>query len=235
MFSIKKLSDEELEEYLQNFEETKELNGKKIFVQDIESVKKKLEGYLHQINAIVNCINNEEYEVAYSKCHEIALKLSKESTYLNKLPFIYGEKNGMGKLKKEIVEKKDVKFIYEKESLRILLPELLPHKPQYDVSSGEIRYYYNIDVFRSSYYEVFAKEFMTGKYNMMEKKVLIIYKHHYKNLYNAPDPDNLDTKPMTDIITTFLLVDDSFPYCSQYHTAVEDNYEYTEIIIRRDF
>ena len=103
MFSIKKLSDEELEEYLQNFEETKELNGKKIFVQDIESVKKKLEGYLHQINAIVNCINNEEYEVAYSKCHEIALKLSKESTYLNKLPFIYGEKNGMGKLKKEIV------------------------------------------------------------------------------------------------------------------------------------
>ena len=61
--------------------------------------------------------------------------------------------------------------------------------------------------------------------------MVICFINHYKNIKTAPDPDNIDTKVISDIISLFLLVDDSFPYRSQFIMAVEDDKDYTEIVI----
>ena len=123
-------------------------------------------------------------------------------------------------------------MIFEREDnkLRIILPELLPHRPQLDMNTKTIKYYYDIDKWRAAYYEAFQKEFMNGKYKLFDEKVVIVFLHHVTP-GNKPDIDNLDTKVIIDIITLFLLYDDEHNYLCHYMDMIEDKMNYTEILI----
>jgi len=226
------LTDDEVMQYADShIGIQKEINWKNTYKEEINNIKKRIEKVVHNITIAEECVINNDYENSYKNLHNNAVKLSRIATMLNKLPITFGEKDGIEKVKRDYIEKKDVIFERKGNILVIKLPELLPHKQQFDVSTGQMRYYYDIDTFRASYYEVFDREFQKGRYKLLGTKVIIWYKHHFSNINNAPDPDNIDTKVMTDIITTYILRDDSFIYCNQLHTGIEDKRDYTEIII----
>lgn len=118
------------------------------------------------------------------------------------------------------------------DSLVIELPELLPHRPQYDVSSKKMRYLYNFAAWKASYDRSFSKYFSERQFGMFDERVCLIFFHHYdRKKRNHPDLDNLEIKGIIDIIATYVLHDDSYEELSYYVKGVEDDRDFSEIIV----
>lgn len=205
-------------------------NRKKMLVDNLTWIEEKMGKLLKEVSKLRVLIEKNQIEEMYDKCAYIAKGLSNVSTTVGILPAEYGIKDKKEYINRVVVNKKNVAFIRNDNVLRIKLPELLPHRPQYDSSSKSMRYMYDLDQWRAGYHSAFAEEFMHGKYRMFGEKVCIIFLHHVNPDFNT-DVDNLEYKTITDIITLFLLVDDSHRYVSQFMDMVEDGGNYTEIII----
>lgn len=229
MFGFEEVSLEELEKLLyQNTENSK--SKKELLIESIAQIGEKMGKCQTEIIDLANLVKKNQMEEMYARCSALTKKISNIATSLGILPAEYGIKDKKMYINKVVVEKKEVEFIRGTSDLHIILPELLPHRPQYDVTSGKMRYVYDIDKWRAGYYNAFSEEFMYGKYKIFGEKVCMLFINHVER-GNETDVDNLEYKIITDIITLFLLVDDSHRYLSHYMDMIEDERNYTEIII----
>ncbi len=166
----------------------------------------------------------------YENCPVLAKKLAGMATEISMIPAEYGIKDKNGYISRMAVAPKNIQVTQTKEELHIILPELLPHRPQFDSTTGRMRYLYDVDKWRSEYYNAFSAEFLYGKYRIMDVKACMIFLNHVKGA-DSSDVDNFEYKVITDLITLFVLVDDSHRCLSQYMDVVEDEENYTEIIV----
>lgn len=116
--------------------------------------------------------------------------------------------------------------------LWIILDELLPHRIYKDGSTGKTQYYYDISAWKRDHQAAFAKEFQNGKFRILNEKAVIIFKFHNNGGgIKTIDADNIDLKPTIDLITLYTLRDDSYEYMSYYVDVVEDERDFTEVIV----
>lgn len=232
MIDFKELTDEEFNRYAEQLCPSD--NGNSLYNELKEDVEKKVTqiGSLsNQTDKLLECINKKDIEEIYKLCVKISKKLSRISKDFGMIPANYGIKNRNEYLRANVIEEKNVVFSYKNNVLHIKLPELLPHRPQFDTSTREMRYYYDIDAWRAGYLAAFQKEFINGKYRVYDNKVVLYFLHHVDRTKNVPDIDNLEIKVITDIITLFLLTDDDHKHVCHFMDMVEDDSSYTEIMI----
>lgn len=228
---FEKLSEQEFNEYVKQFDNTgRNIEIGNALLEELNRVEEEVTKCASQVVKIRKMFLQKEISAAYDLCIRLSRKMSKLSTRIAMIPANYGIKEKNDYIANMVVPKKDVQFQYNDGVVVIQLPELLPHKPQLDVSTGKIRYYYDMDVWRASYYQAFLREFEFGKYKMPSGKVQISFLHHVTGK-NPPDIDNLEIKVIVDIITNFLLVDDSYKYVCYFMDMIEDDSEFTEIYI----
>ncbi len=242
MVDIYELDEEQLREYAssqsQEAEKSYALNDAIEKFEYIESLYQKKRGKFSKIQAL---LREKALDDVYDKCYDLAASIDRLSTRIKTFPFEIGEKSSNKKIRLEKLtdERKKLIFSREEEYLKIKLPEMLPHKQQFDSQSKKIKYYYDIDSWKATYYNQFLIEFENGKYRIFSEKVSICYIMHISPSMRrgVADTDNYDTKVMTDIITTFLLPDDNFLCCNYMVDVIIDenciDIEdcYTDIII----
>lgn len=229
---FKELSDEEFERYVEEF--CPESKSNDLYIELRKEIEKKVVQFgslFTQFKKIEDEIDKKEIDNIYNNCVKVSKGLSKLSKEIGMIPANYGIKNRNEYLRKNVIEEKNVEFIRENDILHIKLPELLPHRPQYDTSTREMRYYYDIDTWRAEYLTAFQREFINGKFRVYDDKVVLCFLHHVDSKKKVPDIDNLEIKVITDIITLFLLTDDDHKHVCHFMDMVEDEKSYTEIII----
>ena len=135
----------------------------------------------------------------------------------------------------DFFENKNSRNVYIKEEnneVIILLPELLPHRPRYDINTNKMKYDYDITKWKEEYIRAFEKRIDKNNHIMFHNKVMISFINHMKD-NNDNDIDALDTKQIIDIITLFFLPDDSKDYVCYFIDSVPAmEEEYTEIRIK---
>lgn len=203
---------------------------KEQLLEEIESAKKELSVCEKYMDAIHDAAERADMPSLYEKCYLASKKITKTAGRVGIIPAEYGIRDKKEYINRALVEKKDIMVTQTSEELHIILPELLPHRPQYDSASGQMRYLYDVDKWRADYYSALSAEFLRGKYRLMEEKACMIFLNHVKGSL-SPDIDNFEYKIITDILTLFILVDDSNRYLSQFMDVVEDDKNYTEIIV----
>ena len=242
MVNIYELDEQQLREYAssqsQEAEEGYALNDAIEKFEYIESLYQKKRGMFSKIEAL---LKEKALDDVYDKCYDLAASIDRLSTRIKTFPFEIGEKSSNKKIRLDKLTDERKKLIFSREEgyLKITLPEMLPHKQQYDSRSQKMKYYYDIDSWKATYYNQFLKEFENGKYRIFSEKVSICYIMHISpsKKRGVADADNYDTKVMTDIITTFLLPDDNFLCCNYMVDIVIDEKCididdcYTDIII----
>lgn len=229
MYRFEEVSLAEQEQYI--YENARDIaNRKTILLEKIRQIEDNMGKYLGEVGKLRALVENNQVEEMYTRCAYLTKRITNIVTSLGILPAEYGIKDKKEYINRVVVNKKNVTFIRKNNELRIILPELLPHRPQYDTVSKSMKYMYDIDQWRAGYHSAFAEEFMHGKYKLFGEKVCMIFLHHVDPDYET-DIDNLEYKTITDIVTLFLLVDDSHRYVSHYMDMMEDGGNYTEIII----
>lgn len=203
---------------------------KEQLLMEIAAIKKDFVACEKRLDIIYDAAEHTDMGTLYENCFTTAKKMGKTAAQVGMIPAEYGIRDKKEYIKRVAVEKKDIMVTQTSEELHIILPELLPHRPQYDSATRQIRYYYDVDRWRADYYSAFSAEFLKGKYRLMEEKVCMIFLNHVKGNI-SPDVDNFEYKIITDILTLFILIDDSNRYLSQFMDIVEDEENYTEIIV----
>lgn len=231
---FKALTEEELNSYVENVlpEEKIHSNLKKTVVERFLKIANTIEKHTKDLKNTAHEIDDGNYNVLYSLSN-ISKGLQRNAERINETIRDFGIcDEDESKVYKEMIAGKEVSFQRDGTTLIIDLPELLPHRPSYDTVTKQMRYYYDVSQWKSAYMQSFAKEFETGKFKIYEEKVAIIFFHHYNiNKKIFPDIDNLETKHIIDIITFFLLRDDSYKYVCYFTDTIEDTKDYTEIIV----
>lgn len=101
------------------------------------------------------------------------------------------------------------KLVFSRDNghLHIIFPSLLPRRIKKDspLSHADIKQMYE---------PAFRKYFSDGKYRIYSQKAVIIYTHYFESQKDFVDHDNFETKVITDLITSWLLLDDSPKFCS---------------------
>ena len=242
MVNIYDLDEEQLREYASS--QSEEAGRNYALEEAIDKLKYIQKAYKRQqkeFDVLIELLQNKCFDEVYDKCAEFGIKLDRLSTRVKTFPFEIGEKSSNAKVRlgNAALNGRELIFKRNSEYLEVILPELLPHKQQYNAETGKMHFYYDIDSWKANYYNQFAKEFETGKYGMFYEKVSICYVMHIaENMKNGvADTDNYDTKVMTDIITTYLLYDDNFLCCNyMVDIVIDDNCHdvddcFTDIII----
>ena len=242
MVNIYELDEEQLKEYANSQSEEAQQSSR--IDEAIESFKYINELYRTRekdFGKILKLLRGKNFDDVYNACADLGIQLDRLSTRVKMYPFEIGEKSSDKKIRlnKANSNGKKLSFYRNNFCLRVIMPELLPHKQQYDNSTGKMKYYYDIDSFKATYYEQFLREFESGKYRLFSEKVSICYIMHISQSMKGSvfDTDNYDTKVMTDIIATFLLHDDNFLCCNYFvDIVVDDNCReiedaYTDIIV----
>lgn len=242
MLNIFELNEEQLREYAVS--QSKEAAENFTLDDALEKFRYIERAYNKQkamFEKVEELVSERRFDDAYDACSELGIALDRLSSRVKTYPFEIGEKSSNKKFRLDKIKNsgKELKFERGEGFLRIVLPEMLPHKQQYDTETNKMKYYYDIDSWKAGYYNQFLKEFETGKYRIFSEKVSICYIIHVAPSMNKgiADTDNYDTKVMTDIITTFLLTDDNFLCCNfMVDVVLDDNCKdiddcYTDIII----
>lgn len=230
MGDFSELSEEEFSEYIKNYK-TSENDVRSQLKENLNNLKGKISDCDKIFDQTQKAIDERDNINLEKNIHLLRQKLS---TAVARLEKIAGDFKFQTEAKdiNEPVEKKNVKFRYYDNTMIIELPELLPHRSVYDVVAKRMRYYYDADRWKMSYNQAFSNEFENGKFKIYNEKVTIIFFHHYdRSRRVVPDTDNLETKQIIDIIALYVLRDDSYEYMSHYVDVIEDDKEFTEIIV----
>lgn len=196
----------------------------------LEQIRKEHDKNMIALSKLIDVAENGNLDYLYVNCPILAKKMSKTATLTGMIPAEFGIKEKKEYISRVAATKKSIQVTQTEDELHIILPELLPHRPQYDSSTGKIRYFYDVDKWRTDYYSALSAEFMRGKYRLMDVKACMIFLNHVRGSESA-DVDNFEYKVITDLVTLFVLVDDSHRCLSQYMDVVEDDENYTEIIV----
>jgi len=241
MIDIYELDEEQLKEYAgSQSDEAKECSRLEDVISTMKKLKERHIKIEDKYESAISALKERNFNKIEDICTDMAISLDRLSGQIKLFPSEIGEKSSNTKIRLDKIDKRKKLLFYRNNiCLRVIMPELLPHKQQYDVQTGKMKYYYDIDSWRATYYSQFAKEFINGKYKMFSEKASICYIMHIpQNMINSVyDTDNYDTKVLTDIIATFLLHDDNFICCNYFvditvDKKLKDADEcYTDIVI----
>lgn len=130
-----------------------------------------------------------------------------------------------GSMKKE--ERKQIlgenlEFSLDGEHLHINFPSLLPRRIKNDspITSADVKQMYE---------EPFYQFFSSGKHKIYAKKAVIIYTHVFSSEKEFVDHDNFQTKEVTDLITSWLLLDDTPKNCAIFMDYKMGEKSHTEV------
>lgn len=124
--------------------------------------------------------------------------------------------------RKEIVSE-DLTFTQTGEKLHIIFPTLLPRRiSQNDspITSADVK-----QMYQKSFYEFFC----TGKHRMHTDRVMIVYTMIFSNEKEFVDMDNFQTKEVTDLITSWLSLEDDPKHCALCMDYKMGEYSHTEV------
>ena len=158
---FKAISLKEQENYLDR--NIKNTNRRVLLSDDVKEIEDKMRKCLGEICNLRAMVENNALEELYDGCASLSRRMADIATKIGILPAEYGIKNKKDYINRVVVDKKNVIFNRREDKLQIILPELLPHRPQYDSVSNKMKYMYDIDKWRAGYYSAFSEEFAQGK------------------------------------------------------------------------
>lgn len=125
---------------------------------------------------------------------------------------------------KAIAKTHGITITYTDDKVQIVMPFLLPSKRGHK---------YNCD-FITDPLSYALEDFCQAHPLIKYPDCLLAFRYHYAKDFPEHairDHDNIEVKKVIDIITSYLLIDDSGKYCSQFFTSLPDTTEATEIYI----
>lgn len=189
-------------------------------------IREILEKTLCELNQIEECKKREDYSRTIKRYNSLIKSLNQCIKELVQDVIVLSDYT----LETEgyFVEK-NIEVNMSHSQISIKLNELLPHRPHYDINTHQMICEYDIAQWKRSYHKAFEKELSKYKIKTAQQKVQMTFIHHIKE--SRVDLDNFDTKAIIDLVTLFFLQDDSKSHVCYYIDSVEDEKEYTEIIL----
>lgn len=231
---IEKLNNEELEEYMDtvlkgdtNYDQ--EVQIKKIttkYYDKIDTILSKVARLEKSIQLIRNKLSSKEFDLVYKSCQKSIVQAENITQLVRLLPIDLGQSNEV-ELPYETTDSANIKFDYlPNQIMRIELPGLIPFRMKFKNGRvvGE-----NLDYIRSTYINSFSNEFRNGKFKIYEEQVVYFICNHFHS--KLKDHDNLDPKIIIDIISSYILFDDSPEFCDFHMTHTMSDKTYSEIYI----
>ncbi|MBR2401492.1 MAG: hypothetical protein IKB01_01815 [Lachnospiraceae bacterium] len=222
MLNLKKIEDDELKYYQSLYEQEYGDNQERnIYLSLLDHIETRHVLSQQQIDKIRNELSEKDYDAVYESTCKLIRQLEKITVDARSLPLGLGfnpaKKKTFGNL-----DAANMFFEEENHILHITMESLLPSR---DIGST------NLEYLRDTYYNAFYERFKDGKFKVYENKVVIVFVQIYAN--NAPmrDNDNSETKVITDLISTFSLIDDNPYWCNQYFLSEKGEYTHTEIFV----
>lgn len=232
MIEFSELTEEEFENYISNFQDKTETVSREKLSERLNAIQNGLMRNHGNLKKVVAALNRDEKDLdMFDELTTIAKSVSRKADQIYEILLEYGitQKEEDTEVITEIA---DVHFRSFDDTLIIELPELLPHRPSYDTVRKKMNYYYDYAKWKAKYEAAFRKEYEYGKFKIYDDKVCMIFLHHYDKTRNSfPDPDNLETKAIIDITALYIIRDDSYKFMSHYVDVVEDERDFSEIIV----
>lgn len=219
--------DPEYERFKQESRTAKEL--KRI----VKSVAKRSVKTGECLDRISDSIEKREYDKAFRLCKKATIEYDRLSQLLNDLPARFGAKNQQERESASVAEDSlSITFEYlPHEILHIILPELLPQRLKYNNSTMEYENTYERSRFKRRYQDAFYREYQNGRFRMHTDKVFLFTVNIYAKGDREVDHDNLDGKPLQDMISNMVLLDDSPKLCANIYDEMEGEYTHTEVYV----
>lgn len=201
-----------------------------LITEELQDLQNKYEKYKTKFNELEKCLNEKNYDNFMDKCMILSHEMRKLSQKLSEVPGRYGIVKNDGSAMPTQIEVKKITVLKKDAAIKIILPELLPHRPHYDVVEKKMKYDYDLTGWKLSYMNAFEEAFGKKIEDTYKEKVMISFIHHQNK--SKTDVDNFDIKAMIDIIALFMLEDDSKDQVCVFLNGVADDKDYTEIIIK---
>lgn len=144
------------------------------------------------------------------------------------IPFSNQDKSLDDRLVGQIIEETGTyATFYDEDIFYLRLPMLLPRKEKGDAS-----------YIRFIAYTALKDFFQEGFSDYYEEKTILLVRHNYPQGASFRDHDNIELNVVIDVLSTFLLTDDSSLFLDHYYCSREDQDEaFTEffLIPKREF
>jgi len=220
-----KITDEELQIYIEK--EMPECEREEYDLRkEVSNIIKVLDKYNKSLSMSVNDLKlyfDEDEPSPYFIKQEIGKLSNTVRKYIKKIYDIGLYCGCLTKEDRNMIVSEDLMFTQEKERLHIVFPTLLPRRiTQNDspVTSADIK-----QMYQRSFYEFFCK----GKHRMHTDRVMIVYTMIFSNEKEFIDMDNFQTKEVTDLITSWLSLEDDPKHCALYMDYKMGEYSHTEV------
>lgn len=229
MMELKKLSDEEITQVLNNLaandaEYKKTLNDakkKSEYLCMLDFLDKNISSLSKTVQEIKKSLELKDYDKAYSQTFKLIRLYESGTTCVRSLPFETGYGNYTMRYENGI-KAADMCFNEDNGVLHITMPSLLPKRA---INSQDLSY------IRQTWYNAFYEQFQKGKFKVYEDAVAICIFQYYDELTAMRDDDNTESKVLVDLIATFSLIDDNPNWCSKFFHSFKSDYNHTEIFV----
>lgn len=238
MFEIKELSDTELNAYLdsimKNDKEYQEHQQSesiiKYYIEKIQDANKRCENIQKRLRKIEKVIRDKNFDESYNQCIAVSNSLGNLSQDLRVLPSKFGCTNELTSYS-VADDNYPIEFFYMEDILKIVLPEILPHRLRINDNDNRLVTMQNYAFNKQRIYNKFAKEFEYGKFKIYDERVVLFFNNIYTDAKFFIDSDNVDTKIITDIIASYVLIDDNPMWCSHYVSAEIGDNNHSEVYV----
>ena len=223
---LTKISEEKLkkhEEYTTS-EETEVSDNRKA----VSKMFKTLDGHISDLKESADFLKEmmfKEPSNTYFVNNEFVRLNSIIKKIVNKTSEIGRYSGFTGKQEINRIKGEKLLFSMDGERLHIVFPSLLPKRIE---RQNNTAVYTNADI-RQMYEPAFSEYFSGRKHIIYTKKVVIIYTHFFSSEKEFRDHDNFETKIITDLITSTVLLDDSPKLCAIFMDYKMGEYSHTEI------
>lgn len=205
------ITDDEREEYDARSSINKMLKTMDSYIKSLDDTNKTLKEYFNvkEINSYFINKEIEKFNATLKKSIKKIYEISLYSGCVDK------------ETRKEILGEK-LEFSQDGERLHIVFPDLLPRriKNNSPITSADIKQMYETP---------FHNHFSKGKHKIYNKKAVIIYTHIFSSEKEFVDHDNFQTKEITDLITSWLLLDDTPKHCAIFMDYKMGEKSHTEV------
>lgn len=228
MIDINELSDVEIEQYVKesfgHTEEYKETKKKNVLIKRIDTTIKSVNALNTELRFLSDIIKYDEYEKASSIGRAALAKANRCAGSVRNITMELGIPEEEDSSTEHVHQELILSGEAQNGILRIEIPELLPDKVK-QWESGEYNRIYH------KYLPAFQNFFSKGRFPIYESKAVICIYSYYENETQLKDHDNFEVKPIIDILSAFLLPDDSPKWCANFMDYRMGEKCYTEIYV----
>ena len=198
--------------------------------KDVKVAKKLLSQMNNSIQTIDTKIDEDDRNGLIEELFNYENIVEKAVNNARLLPIITGNPRAKEEVKDIIIKQNDVNIDYTKEGwFYVRIPSLLPRKER-----GNPSY------IRATLEAGISKYFKTHKKIKFLEKCVIIFKHNYskeRDYRKLRDHDNIELNAIVDMITQYVLKDDSPMTLTHYYCSCIEDKDSTEVFIvpRKDF